>query len=475
VRRSIRRRIEGEIMATITGTGGNDTLTGTSANDTIQGLAGDDALHGGAGGDVLVGGTGNDTFFVENSSDQAVENAGEGFDVVNTFVTFTLPANVEGMALQGSGAINGTGNNLNNFILGNAAANTLNGGDGDDVLDGFLGSDKLTGGAGNDTLIGGQGNNDLTGSAGNDTLIGGQDNDELSGSDNDDLLIGGSGRDILNGGGGVDTMEGGPGNDIYVMFDDGLDVVIETGNGGIDQVHTKFSVTLTANVEELFMFGADAINGTGNKLLNVLGGNGGDNLLSGLSGDDTLFGGDGNDTLDGGSGADSMSGGFGDDTLIVDNAGDIVVEHVNQGFDVVEASVTVSLTSNAEVELVQLVGTGNIDVTGSDFANTLIGNTGSNRIASGAANDEMFAGAGNDTFVYTLGDGDDLVGDFQGAGLTLGDIVELQATGIANFTDLMAATVDVVGGCEITFAAGQQLSFRDVAKAQFDASDFVFS
>jgi hypothetical protein len=86
----------------------------------------------------------------------------------------------------------------------------------------------------------------------------------------------------------------------------------------------------------------------------------------------------------------------------------------------------------------------------------------------------MFAQAGNDTFVYTLGDGDDLVGDFQGAGLALGDVVVLQNTGITNFADLMAATVDVIGGCEATFAAGQQLSFRQVSKAQFDASDFVF-
>jgi Ca2+-binding RTX toxin-like protein len=110
-------------MAVITGTSDNDTLTGTSADDTFKGLACDDTLHGGAGVGVLIGGTGDDTFFVENAFDQAFENAGEGFDVVNSSVTFTLPANVEGLALQGSGAINGTGNSLDNFILGNAAAN----------------------------------------------------------------------------------------------------------------------------------------------------------------------------------------------------------------------------------------------------------------------------------------------------------------------------------------------------------------
>jgi trimeric autotransporter adhesin len=457
VRRSIWCRIEGEIMATITGTGGNDTLTGTSMDDTIQGLAGDDTLHGGAGGDTMFGGTGNDTYFIENPLDRVFENAGSGFDVVNSFVTFGLPPNVEALALQGSGVINGDGNELDNFMLGNAAANVLNGGNGDDVLDGFLGSDTLTGSNGNDTLLGGEGN---------DTVLG---------SDNDDLLIGGSGKDFLNGGNGVDTMEGGTGDDIYNMLTDGIDVVIENASEGNDRVNTAFSITLAANVEILVMFGTDAINGTGNKLLNTMTGNESDNSISGLSGDDSLFGHGGNDVLDGGSGADSMHGGSGNDTFIVGNAADVVSENLNEGFDRIDSSVSFTLGFSQSIEVLQLVGTGNTDATGNEVAQTLTGNSGSNRIASGSANDEMFAAAENDTFVYRLGDGDDLVGDFQGAGLTLGDIVELQATGITNFTDLMAATVDVVGGCEITFAAGQQLSFRDVSKAQLDASDFVFA
>ena len=58
--------------------------------------------------------------------------------------------------------MNGIGNSLDNYIVGNAAGNLLDGKDGNDILTGInpsnlnLGQgtiDKLTGGAGNDTFI----------------------------------------------------------------------------------------------------------------------------------------------------------------------------------------------------------------------------------------------------------------------------------------------------------------------------------
>ena len=50
--------------------------------------------------------------------------------------------------------------------------------------------------------------------------------------------------------------------------------------------------------------------------------------LVGNVGNDTLNGGTGNDALNGGAGADTMAGGAGNDTYYVDNAGDVVTEHV---------------------------------------------------------------------------------------------------------------------------------------------------
>ena len=89
----------------------------------------------------MVGGTGNDIYIVDNAADVVNENASEGTDTVQSSVTYTLGSNVENLVLTGSGAINGTGNTLNNVADGNAAANTLSGGTGADTMLGGLGDD----------------------------------------------------------------------------------------------------------------------------------------------------------------------------------------------------------------------------------------------------------------------------------------------------------------------------------------------
>jgi Ca2+-binding RTX toxin-like protein len=63
-----------------------------------------------------------------------VENASEGIDTVQSNITYTLGANVETLMLTGTTAINGTGNTFNNVLLGNSAANTLDGGVGADTM-----------------------------------------------------------------------------------------------------------------------------------------------------------------------------------------------------------------------------------------------------------------------------------------------------------------------------------------------------
>src|SRR3954471_20942619 len=55
-------------MATITGSGGDDTLYGTAAADTIYGNGGNDTLRGGGGADRLDGGIGVDTVLYNDST-----------------------------------------------------------------------------------------------------------------------------------------------------------------------------------------------------------------------------------------------------------------------------------------------------------------------------------------------------------------------------------------------------------------------
>ena len=107
----------------------------------------------------------------------------------------------------------GTGNTLNNLIIGNLTANTLDGGAGNDELKGLDGTDLLIGGAGNDFLFGG---------SGNDLLVGGDGNDHLNGGPGDDRLIGGAGDDTFDFFAGFGVIS--PGND-YIDGGAGIDFV----------------------------------------------------------------------------------------------------------------------------------------------------------------------------------------------------------------------------------------------------------
>ena len=124
---------------------------------------------------------------------------------------------------------------------------------------------------------------------------------------------------------GADSLIGGLGNDIYTVDNVG-DVITENLNEGTDKVNSSVTYTLSANVENLTLTGALAINGTGNSLDNVITGNSAANQLNGQAGNDKLIGGDGDDILTGGSGVDTMIGGLGNDSYFVENAGDVVTE-----------------------------------------------------------------------------------------------------------------------------------------------------
>jgi Ca2+-binding RTX toxin-like protein len=187
-----------ELNNRITGGAGNDTLNGGLGDDILIGAEGDDLFQDSGGADRMSGGLGNDTYYVDNSMDVVIENAGEGTDMIYTSVDFSLVGqHVEDMRARGAAAISLTGNELDNSLTGNEANNTLYGGSGHDALTGAGGDDRLSGGDGNDQLDGG---------AGNDLLDGGDGDDRLIGGTGHDILIGGRGRDLMTGGAGADRF-----------------------------------------------------------------------------------------------------------------------------------------------------------------------------------------------------------------------------------------------------------------------------
>ncbi len=145
----------------ITGNSAANALSGGAAADTLAGNAGADTLDGGSGADSLAGGTGDDVYRLDDGGDCITEAANAGTDRVLASVTAILGTNLEDLALEGDGAIQGTGNTLANFVTGNDAAN---------LLAGLAGADTLRGDGGDDTLVGGAGADQMTGGVGLDAF-----------------------------------------------------------------------------------------------------------------------------------------------------------------------------------------------------------------------------------------------------------------------------------------------------------------
>ncbi len=314
---------------------------------------------------------GTDTLDLRSdTNDQVIDLRPGGFTTAYGKVGFLgIAANtVIERALAGSG---------NDVVHGNAAANALFGGlgndrllgyEGDDVLEGGPGADALDGGPGfdiasyagasarvvasladpssnrgdamgdlyvgiegldgsdfNDWLTGDAAHNLLRGGTGNDTLVGGLGHDTLSGGDGGDVLIGGPGADQLLGEAGDDVLNGGPGNDVLDGGDgrdrlsgvDGNDLIRGAGEGD----------TVSGGLGNDTLLGGDGDD--------ILFGNEGDDLVQGDAGRDRLFGDDGNDSLIGGAMADTLAGGAGNDTLNGGGGPDVFLFAARSGQDVI--------------------------------------------------------------------------------------------------------------------------------------------
>lgn len=349
------------------------------------------------------------------------------------------------------------GSTGDDHIQANDLDNTISAGDGADHIEGFAGDDLLDGGAGDDLLQGG---------LGNDTLVGGIGNDQLQGGQGDDLyqFAAGSGIDLIQDESGDDSLhftDAVPAD--VVLRRDEFDLVISrTATGDQIRIKDQFSYQAgvhgktpiesmlfadgtswdIAQIKQMALAGTDAADeifghpdddlieagagddivhgqdgddeihgGDGSDTLNggdgndVLFGDAGDDLLNGDWGDDQLHGGDGNDTLHGGGGYDQLYGDAGDDQLY----GDGVLDG-GSGNDYLEGSGLL------------IGGDGNDTLKGQGF-DTLQGgagddlieaysnawNQGSNIIEGGAGNDTIYGSFGEDTYIFNLGDGHDLL------------------------------------------------------------------
>ncbi|RUL95433.1 calcium-binding protein, partial [Rhizobium chutanense] len=422
--------------------------TGNDLANTIKGGAGADTLDGKAGADSLIGGAGDDTYIVDDVADVVTEGLNAGTDLIKTALsTYTLGNNVENLLYTGSASFTGTGN---------ALANKITGGVGNDTLDGGAGNDTLAGGAGNDIYVVDSASDVVTEavSDGTDEIRTGLaaysiaalvnvENLTYTGSANftgtgnalANTITGGAGNDTLNGGAGADTLIGGGGNDIYVI-DNAGDVIAENADAGSDTVRTTLAnYALGADIENLTNIGTAAFTGTGNAL---------DNILTG------------------GVGVDTLKGGAGDDTYVI-STGDIVIENADEGIDTVQTALA-AYTLAVNVENLTYAGTAAFTGIGNGLDNVLKGGVAADKLAGAGGDDTLIGGAGADMMwggtgddIYVVDIATDLVIENANEGTdtvqtalvsyTLGNNVEnLTYTGSASFTGTGNALANTITG-----------------------------
>jgi Ca2+-binding RTX toxin-like protein len=394
-----------------------DTLIGGSGADLIQGNRGDDSLNGGSGNDTIFGGQGNDNI-----------DAGTG----NNFVQGNL------------------GNDTIVAGASTASANTLLGGQGNDLITGGLGNDILSGDLGNDTLSGHGGNDSLAGVGGNDVIVGDIGNDTIDGGDGNDNITDLGGNNTIGGGAGNDTIvvtqnatvgvplessfiQGGMGNDTITVHgilanetilggqgDDTINVDF-VGNATIDGNLGTNIIATTALASGKLTITSEGTNDTIDTHLSagvsVLSTNvtlgAGNATISDGTGADTITGGAGGDTITdlGGTNLFSMgnaaklsltvTGATGSDTVTSSGGGlDLITHTTSTGNDVI------NINSAASVVTLGNASIGNSVTTGAGF-DTVVSGSGFDTISTGGGNDFINGGAGND--VINGGAGDDVI------------------------------------------------------------------
>ena len=382
---------------------GNPISDEFTANQTTTGSQGFVDLVERAGGGLVYAWSGNGTG-----------------DSAGVFTRAFDAASVPGAPIVGDGG--------DNHLLGTPADDVLQGLGGNDTLNGGAGADRMEGGAGNDFSFVDNGADQVVELAGAGTdrlfasvsyaLAGGASVETLSTTDNvgtaainltgnelANTIFGNNGSNILDGKAGADTLAGFGGDDLYFV-DSALDRVAESAGQGTDRVFAGVSYALGAGVSVETLgttnnAGTGALNLTGNELAQ------------------TVIGNEGANSLDGKGGADTMAGLGGNDFYYADNAADRVIEAAGAGSDRVFASLSYTLGAGVSAEILGTTnnaGTGAIDLTGNELANTLLGNAGANILDGKGGADTLAGSAGADGFAFTtaLGGGNvDRIGDFQ--------------------------------------------------------------
>lgn len=468
------------------GTALDDIIVGGAGNDWLSGSFGDDILEDGAGRDTLTGGGGRDIFVLRADGEvDTITDFERGRDrldlsdwpflydpaqvtVVSTATGAIVTWRDETLVINTLNGVSLSAADVRAAIL--AAPNrtpmdfsAFEPPVGNQTIRGTPANDLLIGDVGNDLIIGGPGNDTLRGGAGDDTLIGG-DPDQLSNADGADRFEGGDGRDWVSYAGSYGSLRVDlqfPHVNTFAASGDTYDSIENVwGSQGPDNIRGR------AN-EDNHLYG--------DRNVDFLYGRSGDDTLDGGIGDDVLFGGPGADLLIGGSGRDRAQYSEAVTPLVID----LQFPERNTG----EAAGDIYLSIE--------------DLAGSEFADTISGDAGPNRLFGrngadflygregddylngGANSDWLDGGPGNDTLrggthadTFVFNGGHDVIEDFSYAD---GDRIAIDDDWIPAVAGMTGAEIadtygSVVNG-RVVLDFGPQGSITILSLTSLDALD----
>ncbi|MFT7691453.1 MAG: Ca2+-binding RTX toxin-like protein, partial [Candidatus Latescibacterota bacterium] len=420
-----------------------NTLDLATSIDPAAG-GGDDVIHSGAGKNLIVGGLGAETVALSGGDNIVV---GDNAELVFSNGLIDRIYSIEPELGGADVIITGAGNDI---VLGGAKADSINAGDGanivfgdngdldfepstrrllsaasmapaiggDDALSAGAGADLLFGGIGSDTIDAGDGANVVLGDNGrlNHALDGDLDTlDAVVTTDStlgggDDVIASGMGRDILVGGLGSDTITAAGGDNL--VLGDNADIVYT--NGQLTLVESKESelgagdVIVTGAGADVLFGGAGADSATAGAGNDVIVGDHGflDTVINDgdsatidiiqstdplLGGDDTVHAGAGDDIVLGGTGADELYGEAGYDILLGDHG---LIDY-DPTAEVFYQSIFATETD----------GGGNDSIDGGSEDDFVLGQQGDDTIFGGAGQDDLTGGHN----VLFGSDGDDRI------------------------------------------------------------------
>ena len=467
---------------------GNDHLTGGIGDDVLIGNDGDDTLIGGPGHDLLGGGAGNDHLVGGDGFDEL--DGGDGADVIDGGLGGDLIwsssggdtidggtdenadywiANYRSTTIGLTVDLNDTIRVSNGTIVTNVEYADITTGSGNDLFDvARLANGLLNAGDGIDTLIYhavAPGLQYTVFRMDDGTITGeiGPHIDEFVNFERVEIT-GTAGDDYFSAGGNFAasslTLDGAAGDDrlqaSFVGADGAMHFVVNA-DGSVTSPNGQL-----LNFESFDLGGGDGadtiVTGTGNDIIH---GNDGNDSLNGGGGVDRITGGNGNDTIRGGAGDDRLTGDFNADVLDGGDGFDIVDfsleaggnAHVNLSSTATTAggnrpALAASTASDSysfvdtliSIEAV-ITGDGNDSVIGSDVANRIETNFGSDYIEGRGGDDIIMGGLGADTL--TGGSGND------------------------SFT---GESLDMNGDTITDFASGDRIIFTDVTLQRFTFS-----